>query len=121
MAGGNGDNLVIGQRIALGLPSGVDVQDPQRFPDVPELVGTFLYQEAGSASQFAGRLITSADKEKISFIAPLPETMQEVLLVGQIETLAWTELSFATSAAGAGGVLPAQCGRTAKRMNAAAR
>jgi hypothetical protein len=97
---GAADDLPIGKRIALGLPSALDVQDPQSFPAVSELAGTFLHQDAGASRQYAGRLVTSAGKQTIFFIAPLPETTQELLLLSETAVSVWTEVPFATTPTG---------------------
>lgn len=98
-ATGSGD-LSVGQRVELGFPSGVDIQDPQEFTGVPELVGTYLHLSAGSSRQIVGRIITVAGKQTIAFIAPLAEVTQELLLqVGTSATVS-AEVPFAISAGG---------------------
>jgi hypothetical protein len=99
------DELGTGGRLALGFPIDVDVQDPQNFLGVPELVGTFLHQDAGASRQFVGRIITETSPYAINFIAPLLETTRELLLVRETSGPTWTPLSFAITPLGAPGIL----------------
>ncbi|WP_248960401.1 hypothetical protein [Sphaerisporangium perillae] len=72
--------LPAGQRVAIGLPSGVDVRSPALFPGVPQLQGGFLQRDAGLSRQYAGRQISTTGSQVISFVAPAYETSYEVLL-----------------------------------------
>lgn len=95
-----GGNLQVGQRIALALPSDVDVQNPGSYPGVPLLVGTFVEKDPSSSRQYVGRVITAAGPQTVSFVAPASETTHEVLLVKAPSGDAWTSLPFATSNGG---------------------
>jgi len=79
-SGGGGD-LTPGHRIAIGLPRQVDVRDPDLYPGIPQLDGTFLVREVTSSRQFVGRQISSPGPQTISFVAPAVEATYEVLMV----------------------------------------
>jgi hypothetical protein len=68
-ASGAGE-LPPGQRIALALPSDVDVQNPDLFQGIPRLVGTFLIREPSASRQYVGRTISGGGGQTISFVAP---------------------------------------------------
>ncbi|MFC0842449.1 hypothetical protein ACFH04_01690 [Streptomyces noboritoensis] len=71
------------QRIALAIPSGVDVQDPRLFPDVPALAGAFLESDARISRVYVGRVVNGSGVQTISFVAPAAQADREVLLVGK--------------------------------------
>lgn len=99
-ASGQGE-LQIGQRIALGLPAGVDVRSPDAYPGVPALVGTFVDQPDSSSRQYVGRIIAAAGPQTISFVAPAADTTSyDVLLAKAPPGAMWTSLPFATSNGG---------------------
>jgi hypothetical protein len=91
-----------GQRIALALPTDIDVQDPRRFPDVPALGGAFLETDATISRQYAGKtLSSSSNTQTISFVAPVNQSDREVFLVGASSAgRPWTVLPFAKTPGG---------------------
>lgn len=92
--------LQVGLRIALGLPSDIDVRSPDAYPGVPQLAGTFVQQDAVSSRQYVGRTITAAGSQTISFIAPAADSTCEMFLVRAPAGQAWTALPFAIAANG---------------------
>ncbi|GAA2113746.1 hypothetical protein [Actinomadura alba] len=92
--------LQVGQRIAFGLPSAVDVQNPDSYPGVPQLAATFLQRDPSSSRQYVGRLITSPGVQTLSFVAPAAESTCEVFLVKASSGQAWASLPFATTQGG---------------------
>jgi hypothetical protein len=99
-----------GHRIALGLPSDVDVRDPDAFPGVPQLVGTFVQRDPTSSRQFVGRVITSAGGQTVSFVAPAAEATYELMLIRSVPGQQAVVVPFATSTGSTPGhlqVLPA--------------
>jgi hypothetical protein len=89
-----------GQRIALGLPSDLDVQNPDSYPSVPQLAGTFVQHDPTASRQFVGRVITAAGPQTISFVAPAAETTCELLLVRAALGQPWDSAPFATTTGG---------------------
>jgi len=69
------------QRIALGLPSDMDVQNPDLYPGVPQLTGTFLQRDPATSRQYVGRVTPSAGNVTISGVAPAAQSTCEMLLV----------------------------------------
>ncbi|MEV5750527.1 hypothetical protein AB0L00_22125 [Actinoallomurus sp. NPDC052308] len=96
---GPGD-LQPNQRIALGLPAGVDVQSPDSYPGVPLLAGTFLQRDAGASRQYVGRVIAGTGAQVISFVAPTADSTCEMLLVKAPQGQSWTSVPFATAPGG---------------------
>jgi hypothetical protein len=92
--------LQVGQRIALGLPSDVNVLDPESYPGVPLLAGTFVQRDSSSSRQYVGRPITAAGPQTVSFVAPASETTCEMFLVRALSGQPWASLPFATSLGG---------------------
>ncbi|GAA2769521.1 hypothetical protein [Streptomyces showdoensis] len=89
-----------GQRIALALPSDVDLRDPALFPGVPALDGAFIEADPGSGRQYAGRTVTSTGPLVLSFVAPPTESDRDLLLVTRTPGQPWTVTPFATTAGG---------------------
>lgn len=90
------------QRIALALPSDIDVQDPRRYPDVAALNGAFLEHDAAVSRQYAGKVISSSSStQTISFVAPAAQSDRELLLVSaNMAGRPWTVQPFAVTPGG---------------------
>jgi hypothetical protein len=91
------------QRIALGLPDDMDVQNPDLYPGVPQLAGTFLQRDPASSRQYVGRVTSSLGGATISFVAPAADSTCEMLLVRAPVNQAPQVLSYATAANGSQG------------------
>lgn len=103
-ASGSGE-LPPGQRIALGLPSEVDVRNPDLYPGVPQLAGTFLQRDPTSSRQYVGRFITASGSQNVSFVAPTTESTREMFLVKALSGQAWASLPFAANLGGTPGLV----------------
>ena len=101
---GTPGELQAGHRIALGLPSDVDVLDPSMYPGVSQLSGTFLERTAGASRQYVGRTIMTASSAVISFVAPAVDSSCEVLLVKAPSGENWVSLPFKTTTGSPGHV-----------------
>jgi hypothetical protein len=95
-------DLLGSQRIALAIPTDVDVQDPRRFPDVPALAGAFLEHDSSISRQYAGKTLSgpATSTQTISFVAPADQADREVFLVGGSTGHPWTVLPYAAAAGG---------------------
>jgi len=92
--------LPVGQRIALGLPSDVEVLSPDLYPNVPQLAGTFVERDSSLTRQYVGRVITATSPQTVSFVAYESETTREVFLVRAQPGQPWASLPYATSEGG---------------------
>jgi hypothetical protein len=86
--------IPVGQRIALAVPSNLDIQNPQKFPSVPELAGMFLQLDAGSTRQYVGRVVTAAGPQTLTLVAPTAEAPAETLLVTRATGQSWVAAPF---------------------------
>ncbi|WP_199487317.1 hypothetical protein [Actinomadura spongiicola] len=112
--------LPANQRIALGLPHDMDVQNPDRYPGVPQLAGTFLRRDPDASRQYVGRVTGSAGGATISFVAPAGESTSEMLLVRLPEGQPPVSLPFAVNPGGPElpvQVLPAPAARVPGSFN----
>jgi len=98
---GTGSDIPAGQRMALALPSEVNVVDPSAFPDVAALDGTFLWRDPVSGLHFVGRTATVPNSLTISFVAAARTSTGEVHLYKATSPAGWTSVPFATVAGGA--------------------
>ncbi|MEH0628558.1 hypothetical protein [Streptomyces stelliscabiei] len=98
---GTGGELQVGQRIALGLPSDIDVREPSEYPGVSQLAGTFVEREDSSTRKYVGRTVTTAGSAVISFVAPAAGATCEALLVKAQAgpNQAWVSVPFTTAGA----------------------
>ncbi|TPH13673.1 hypothetical protein EGH10_09225, partial [Brevibacillus laterosporus] len=91
---GNGQEISTGQRWALALPGNVNVQDPSLFPDVSELVGTFVTPDPSSGIQYIGRTASSTNSLTIAFVAPARTSSGKVLLYKSTPGENWVSVAF---------------------------
>lgn len=96
-------DLVVGHRIALALPSDIDVQSPIAYPGIAALVGAFLEHDAAASRQYVGRTILARGKQIISFVAPDGQADRELFLVTQSSGQPWVVTPIATTTSGGGG------------------
>lgn len=89
-----------GQRVALALPSELEIRDPDLYPEVPQLAGMFLQRQESNPRQYVGRMISGGGALTISFVAPAAATTREVFLVRAPSTQAWVSLPFVTPTSG---------------------
>ena len=89
-------------RIALAVPSDIDVRDPRRYPDVAALSGAFLEHDANLSRQYVGKVLNqpATGPQTISFVAPVGQTDREVLLAAGASGKPWTVLPYAKTAGG---------------------
>jgi hypothetical protein len=109
---GSGSDIPSGQRMALALPSNVNVEDPSAFPSVDVLDGTFVWRDPVTGRHYVGRTATSPGGLVIAFVAPARTSTGEVLLYKSTSAAGWASVPFATVLGGAAGstqtlVLPA--------------
>jgi hypothetical protein len=96
-------DLNVGSRIAFGLPSDLDIRDPQDFPDVPALAGTFVDRDPAASRLYVGRQIGAPGTQTISFVAPAAEASVEFFLVTRpAGGRPWNVTPFAVNPAGTG-------------------
>ena len=88
-------DILVGQTVALGLPGGIDVRNPQLFPAEAALSGTFVEQDASSTRQLVGRVVTIAGTQTISFVAPSGDATAEVMLFEHAAGQKWQTTAFA--------------------------
>ncbi|MET7474638.1 hypothetical protein ABZT17_09800 [Streptomyces sp. NPDC005648] len=84
------------QRIALGLPTDIDVRDPSEYPTVAALAGTFVEDDPNGIRQYVGRTVGTAGSAVIAFVAPSTDATCEAILVKAPTGQAWVALPFTT-------------------------
>lgn len=98
---GTGAELPQGQRVALGLPSNVNVQDPALFPGVAQLEGSFVWLDPVSGRQrVASAAASQAGQVTISFIAPAQASDGSLQLYLSASGAGWTQVPFTTASGG---------------------
>ena len=111
---GTPDDIVIGQRIALALPSAIDIQNPQLYPSAATaLAGMFVQQDAASSRQYVGRIVVVAGTQTLSFVAPDAPSTCEVWLLTRT-TGPWETVAFAQSATDAPNIVQVLTGPAAR-------
>jgi hypothetical protein len=62
--------LQTGQGVALAFPAGSDLRDPQDFPGLADLAGTFLEASHGASRQYVGRVVQQVGRQTLAVVAP---------------------------------------------------
>jgi hypothetical protein len=88
--------LVVGDTIALALPSDLPLQDPMSFPGVAQLSGMFLSKDVGSSRQYSGRIISALGTQTVTLVSSADKAPSELLLVSSKPEQPWNALPFST-------------------------
>ncbi|MEU7033289.1 hypothetical protein ABZ958_06325 [Streptomyces sp. NPDC046237] len=102
---GTGSEIPNGLRMALALPSNVQVVDPSLYPGVSSLDGSFLWREPVSGLHYVGRTASQPGTLTISFVATARTSTGEMLLFKSGSATGWTSVQFSTVSGGTPGTV----------------
>lgn len=72
--------LPAGFKIALGLPSKLDLRGAERYPNIPQLAGITVQRDAVTGRQYVVRQIDTPGTQTLSFVALTGEELRDLQL-----------------------------------------